>query len=274
MSLRGFCQILYLSKSPKFITKYFKASDLKYFEEGSLRFGNISEYRRAEATGALTARGDMREGISLLVDGDPRQKFYSGQSSKNFPQSMRFLRFIDDVDRYYQGLPPGLSMGMNVRESKINAWVFCASIGHYRKCHHEKMLYGDTASGYAGNPELTNYCVFELSNLMIAISTALRKHERYSRRSKFSRSLYWSEVSYDWVEEGADSAVAFLKPPRPMRDEEVVKQLSTKRKVYTVEEEFRLIARIDERTSIDDDDPELIVQSPEIRSSILDFGPT
>jgi hypothetical protein len=249
---------------PRYITRYFKKDDREHFEEGSLKFGNTAEYRAAEEHMSLESRGDEKEGLTER----------HGLLPKDI-ESMTEADF-NALGQYRSSLPPNISVGGSYYTEAINAWVFCSSLGGYSAKHHKRMRYGDPETGYAGNESLDSWCVFDTHRLLRALKFALRQHPKFRRHDYWSKTLYWRAVSYDWNPRQFTSAreefEALTQGPKPLTDDEVVKRLTTKRSLFGTEKEFRIVARIDERSCLPENESALFVQSHRIRNSIVDFG--
>ncbi|MDB6180624.1 hypothetical protein [Paracoccus fistulariae] len=250
---------------PRHLTKYFKWEDKKYLSNGSIRFGNTAEYRAAEDSMKLEARGDNKEGV---------QERYSFPCPTE-PSEFRSPDYINARNAYFRDAPSGVTMSNNYHTSSINAWVFCASIGNYDEKHHRRMMDGDESTGYKGNPSLDGWCVFDTQALLTAVWQALPSHEKFFRHNPSAQTIYFREVDYSWEPKPFASAFeevsAFFARPQ-LRDDEVVRQLTTKRQHFSTEREFRIIARIDERSSLPDHEPALVVASSDICRSIIGFG--
>ncbi|MEL7460515.1 MAG: hypothetical protein AAFX45_08435 [Pseudomonadota bacterium] len=257
---------------PTFLTKYFKPGDKRWYEDGTIRFGNLAEYRRAEEEQSLAARGDKNEGLN--VTSNPIQPKGSPGSSDPVERS-KWQAWSARQQTFNQGLPPNYYVSRSVIHSKMNAWVFCASTGAYDPAHHDLMLNGDRLTGYKGSPELLAYCVFNTSELIRAARSALRCHENYNRVAEYPKVLYWREVDYDWeineTNDGAGFFEAMTNGQKPLSDDSVVQSLTTKRAIFSTEKELRLIARIVDRRLLDNE-PALLVNSASIRNAIIEFG--
>lgn len=122
------------------VTKYCRPQDREFMLSGSFKIGTHRGYSAGEGTGLLS---DTSEGMGATeVSGDLVN--WSGMIGTN--------TFINCSSIGNKG------KSFVIQES-INANIFCASGGDYNARRHSLLLAGE--DGYAANPDLTAFIVFD-----------------------------------------------------------------------------------------------------------------
>lgn len=169
-----------------YVTKFFAAKDLHHFEAGSIKLGTLEEYSSIENKIHMGARYDPDEG-AFTEEFNLDLPF---AENVNVPNAFEIIGCTDVKVEGFR------------RVTKINEWVFCASIGGYSKQRHSSIL-NRSSSGYPGNPSLVGYAVFDLEKLVGALEDVLPQQQVFSADPN-EQLILGGPVQYD-------KAVNFLR---------------------------------------------------------------
>jgi len=154
-----------MNNSVTYLTKFFEAESLNYFNVGSLRFGSLEYYAAEENRATQGARLDTGEGSYVTnIDHDGS--------------------WLSDID--FMGIKADKTSRISIKGGTIsgrqNAHVLCTSLGPYSIKLHRSILC-PSKNGYEGNANLVGYVTFDGQKLLTALITIACREYGLSEKS-------------------------------------------------------------------------------------------
>ena len=243
----------------QFVTKYFDPKYKGSYEEGSIRLGTLQEYRSIEdGTGLFSDTGEGENIATVENSGYIASMHIPGGGS------------ISNVT-----IGSDVKSAVGIHYQPINEWVFCSTFGVYNEEHHRQMVKGHSFDidgqtyEYPENPNNTSYCVFDLAILIGAIKDCLLDEAEVGVKVGVSYSLM------NYGERGRFRTVQDYAKPQIEENftaEDYKNVVFTKPPQFSVEKEFRIVARPLINEWAPDDAEAMFLKSGLIRASLLEMG--
>ncbi len=161
------------------VVKYCNKETLNYLLHGSFKIGTLEEYRTSEMEAARMS--DRQEGIANVLIGQG-----SGRIERlELPNG----GVIEDCT--FENCGAGVYL-----TTHYNEYIFCCTIGEYRKSHHEVMLTGSNTE-YEGNKDLEYFVELDLSAFLKALKTWAEKTKGVLKNGSSEAYLYSRPVTYN-----------------------------------------------------------------------------
>lgn len=239
---------------PEFITKFFMLKDLRYYFDGCIRFGTAQIYRNEENQKLMGARHDPRESMfkrSIHMN-------FRNPSNTNIGNAVKIAAGAKNI------------FGTLSYTEPQNEWIFSAMSGDYSIEGHRGLLYPD-ANGYPGDTRLLAYAVFDLKKLGRAVHRAALLHKEYAAKEDFLASaavIYGDPNNVTLADDRKNNY-----EPGPGSFEEYIQTFFHKDKFFSPEREHWLLLRLKAPYCAPSGAPPVILQSSEIRASMVRIGP-
>ncbi|MEL7099624.1 MAG: hypothetical protein AAGM84_12415 [Pseudomonadota bacterium] len=240
------------------ITKYFNAeSNWEHYSSGSFKVGTLSEYRGYEHTqlARMTDRGE-------------------GTVSKQFGSGVGHVPYATvgpvTLTNFNFSAPGGI-----VVENSFNEHVFCASVGTYKKEHHELMRFGGVdreGQAYVGNEDLDAFAEIDFDRFLMALRAWCRQSGRMTTRTIASQYVFSKPVTYGENRNTYYDLEKIALANAPFGDEELKRAIFSKPIEFLAEAEIRVVVSTKFPDLPDRDAAPLFPSSAKLRDSILHLG--
>ncbi len=241
---------------PSRVTKYFKVSDRKYYEEGQFKFGTLEEYRDQESWGNVDARHDEREGVTR----------------RNYDVNISLSGTYNAGGNIFQGPPGGGSAQVSISDASmvqsVNEWIFCCTNGAYSEAHHLQMVNGVESVGYAGTPQLLAWAEIDFRQFAAAVAESAKRHPLFNV-TPGNYFVCADSVKYNKVDEFTrlrGDISNYIESNNP------VESVLSKPERFSPENEFRVVLRLNAPHGAPPDAKPVFLRSQDLKGSILRFG--